>query len=172
MLSETCYEYFTKLCGEPVQVLLEIPQSIPEGCLVIEPRIKNFEWELNQAKNVGFAITPQAHIELELIEHSNEPKIIEGIYDSGVIDGESYAMATLSGVRNRVSKVIFRAFFASLEQAGNRIPKEKVVLEKKEREVVPDSAYQRLIELKELHEKGVISKEEYEQKKEKYLNAY
>lgn len=171
MLSETCYEYFTKLSGEPVQILPEIPHSAPSDYIVIEPRIKNFEWELNQAKNIGFAITPQAHIELELIEHS-KPKIIEGVYDSGVIDGESYAMATISGVRNRVSKVIFRAIFASLEQAGNRIPKEKVILERKEKGYDSESAYQRLIELNELHEKGIISKEEYEQKRGKYLKSY
>jgi len=172
MLSETCYEYFTKLCGEPVQILPAIPHSTPADYIVIEPRIKSFEWELNQAKNIGFAITPQAHIELELIEHSNKPKIVEGVYDSGVIDGESYAMATLGGVRNRVSKVIFRAIFASLEQVGNRIPKEKLIIERKEKGHDSEAAYQRLIELKELHNKGIISKEEYEQKRKQYLKSY
>lgn len=127
MLSETCYQYFSKLCAEPVQILPESPQSIPtdHDYIVVEPRIKNFEWELNQSKNLGFAITPQARIELELIEHGNAAKTIEGTYDSGFIDGESYAMATKSGVQNRISKVIFRAILMDLEQAAAKIPKKK-----------------------------------------------
>lgn len=174
MLSETCYEYFTKLCGEPVKVLPELPQFIQADYdyIVIEPRIINFEWELNQARNLGFAITPRARIELQLIEHSNKDKIIEGIYDSGFIDGETYAMATIGGVRNRVSKVIFRAIFAGLEQAATRIPKENLILEMKEKGQDSKSDYQSLIELKGLYDKDIISKEEYEQKRKKYIEPY
>ena len=47
-----------------------------------------------------------------------------------------------------------------------------MILNKKEQGHDVGSAYERLIELKELHEKGIISREEYEQKKEKYLKSY
>lgn len=60
---------------------------------IFHSSIDDFAWRMNQAKNAGFAITPQVKMTLHLQVLSNtNAAIFDRSYESGWVDGDSYIM--------------------------------------------------------------------------------
>jgi S1-C subfamily serine protease len=61
---------------------------------IIHPQIQNFAWQFNQARNAGFAITPQVKmtLNLELLSPETNTVIFQRQYDSGWVDGNTYVV--------------------------------------------------------------------------------
>lgn len=62
---------------------------------IIYPQIEDFSWRMNQAKNLGFAITPQVKmtLNLQLLSEDKSSVIFQRQYESGWIDGNSYLIS-------------------------------------------------------------------------------
>jgi hypothetical protein len=64
--------------------------------MVVQPRVKHFEYAYNQLKNLGFAITPETRVDLSVKASDSQGRtIIDKVYQSGKIEGETY-MASAS----------------------------------------------------------------------------
>lgn len=184
-LSEVSQAYFSRISGSPVQVVPQRSEQANPAVYTLEPSITGFDWELDQARNVGFAITPQAQVSLA-VGTSDAESGIQGRCDSAWVDGPSYAMATLGGVRNRVSEAIIRAFVQCLDQVGRTIPKrsESSAPATTGGAHPPEEAdqampappengdpHKRLLELHDLRQRGIITEDEYQEKRKGYLEA-
>ncbi len=60
--------------------------------LIIEPKIKKYEYQYNQLKNLGFAITPEVSIDIVVSLYDKQNKrIFEKTYTTGgYVSGETY----------------------------------------------------------------------------------
>ncbi len=66
--------------------------------IVVEPKSVNYSYAYNQLKNVGFAITPQVNMTLNVkaVTASGET-LMDKDYQSGVVDGKSYMISGSPG---------------------------------------------------------------------------
>ena len=61
--------------------------------ITIHPKIEDFAWRMNQLKNIGFAITPQVKMTLDIeMLSSNQSVLLQRQYESGWVDGNSYVL--------------------------------------------------------------------------------
>ena len=62
--------------------------------LILHPKIEDFAWRMNQAKNLGFAITPQVMmtLDVQLLSPGENKVIFQRQYESGWVDGNSYVV--------------------------------------------------------------------------------
>ncbi|MBI4681455.1 MAG: SHOCT domain-containing protein [Nitrospirae bacterium] len=172
ILTKTSVSYFSRISGEPVLVVDSVPDKVYQNEILIEPSIPEFKYWLNQLKNLGFAITAQSEVTLNIVEHGEQPLGIAGQYTSGRIDGQSYAIATMGGIENRISEAVILALMTDLEQVGQKIPVKKTVEPRLTPKDENNVSYKKMMELKDMYDKGVISQEEYEQLRKKYLDNY
>jgi hypothetical protein len=63
--------------------------------VILHPQIEDFAWRMNQAKNLGFAITPQVKmtLSLQLLSADKKAVIFQRQYESGWVDGNSYVIS-------------------------------------------------------------------------------
>ncbi len=61
--------------------------------VTIKPKIEDFAWRMNQLKNVGFAITPQIKMTLDVeLLAADQSVLLRRQYESGWVDGNSYVL--------------------------------------------------------------------------------
>lgn len=66
-------------------------QHLENYAIVIQPEILNYDYRYNSLKNLGFAITPEAKIDLRVFLYDNQGKLIsEKKYESEYLSGGSY----------------------------------------------------------------------------------
>lgn len=85
--------------------------------LVVNPRIKHFEYAYNQLKNLGFAITPEIKLDLDVtLLDDNGRKLMEKTYSSGLKEGESYVMS--GSPHEQINQALHQALYAHMTQAA------------------------------------------------------
>ena len=84
--------------------------------VAVKPRIQRFEYAYNQLKNVGFAITPQVWVDLEVIAYAPDGKVlINKVYESGLCEGESYLMS--GSPAEKINQEVHQALWQLMAQA-------------------------------------------------------
>jgi hypothetical protein len=84
--------------------------------LVVQPRVQHFEYAYNQLKNLGFAITPQAWVDLHVkAMNAQGTVILDKVYKSGMVEGESY-MASASPAE-KVNAAVHKALWKLMNEA-------------------------------------------------------
>lgn len=85
--------------------------------VVVAPRTVKFDFKYNALRNVGFAITPQAGVQVEvsLLDARGAPAW-QRTYDSGLEDGRTYFLAGDPG--DRVAEATHRALLRVMRQAA------------------------------------------------------
>lgn len=76
---------------------------------IVHPTIQDFAWRMNQAKNAGFAITPQVKMTLHFeILGADKTIVFSRDYASGWVDGASYMVnfSPLESVDDTVHKTL------------------------------------------------------------------
>ena len=82
--------------------------------LALEPRIKRFDYKYNQLKNLGFAITPEVELDLEVtILDAGGQVIFQQSYESGRVSGDTYFIS--GSPSEKVNQTIHRALYDLLE---------------------------------------------------------
>ena len=62
--------------------------------VTIHPKIEDFAWRMNQLKNIGFAITPQVKMTLDVeLLSADQSVLLRRQYESGWVDGNSYVLS-------------------------------------------------------------------------------
>lgn len=97
--------------------------EVPTGSayrIVVKPEVLNFDYEYNQLKNLGFAITPQAQVDLyAYLYDANGKKLMEKKYSSGFVSGGTYLISLKPP--ERVNRALHQALFLAVSQLANDI---------------------------------------------------
>lgn len=93
------------------------PGDVAGYRVVIRPRVAKLSYAYNQLKNLGFALTPQTTIELEVtLSKPDGREIFAKTYSSGLVDGDTYV---LSGQpHEKVNKLIHLTLFKLMSDAA------------------------------------------------------
>ena len=84
--------------------------------LIIKPRTVSLEYRYNQLRNLGFAVTPQVNIRLEVTLLDNSKKILlRKNYDSGYTSGDTYFVSGAPG--ENVNRAVHKVLYQLLKQA-------------------------------------------------------
>ena len=82
--------------------------------LALVPRITRFDYKYNQLKNLGFAITPEVELDLEVkILGADGEKIFQHSYESGRVSGDTYFLS--GSPSEKINQTIHRALYDLLE---------------------------------------------------------
>jgi len=84
--------------------------------IALQPSIKRFDYRYNQLKNLGFAITPQVEIDLqvEILDESGET-IFDNVYESGRVSGKSYMIS--GSPAEKVNQITHKVIYDLLKQS-------------------------------------------------------
>ena len=83
----------------------------------INLRAARFSYAFNQLKNIGFAVTPQVDVSIDLIlMNSQGVEVYRHTYDSGVVDGDSYVMS--GSPSERINRVAHEAITELINRAA------------------------------------------------------
>ncbi len=84
--------------------------------VALYPRIKRFDYKYNQLKNLGFAITPQVEVDLQvqIMDEAGQP-IFDELYESGRVSGDTYFVSGSPG--EKVSQTLHRTLYDLLEKS-------------------------------------------------------
>ena len=84
--------------------------------LGLEPRIKRFEYRYSQLKNLGFAITPEVELDLDVnILDASGQTIFEHSYESGRVSGDTYLIS--GSPSEKINQTIHRVLYDLLERS-------------------------------------------------------
>lgn len=85
--------------------------------VVVTPKVTHFEYAYNQLKNLGFAITPETRLTLNVkLFDKNNKLIFEKSYDSSLASGETYV---ISGEPDeKVNQIVHKTLFDLMRQAA------------------------------------------------------
>jgi len=84
--------------------------------LALEPRIKRFDYKYNQLKNLGFAITPEVELDLDVtILDAQGQAIYQQLYESGRVSGDTYFIS--GSPSEKVNQTIHRVLYDLLERS-------------------------------------------------------
>jgi hypothetical protein len=70
-------------------------EAAPGQCsIILQPKIEDFDWRMNQLKNLGFAITPEVKMTLNVeLRAADQSVLLRRQYESGWVDGNSYLLS-------------------------------------------------------------------------------
>lgn len=90
---------------------------------IVTPKLVSYSYEYNQAKNLGFAITPTAVIvaDVRIIDQEGKASF-QKQYESGPVEGPAY-MINMSP-QEEINKVTHKAFYEIFSRAAADIGKE------------------------------------------------
>jgi len=98
--------------------------------IVIRPEILNYDYRYNQLKNLGFAITPEAKIDLFVYLYDKQGKLVlEKKYESEYLSGGSY-MVSFSP-HEKVNKAIHEVIYNLLNNISHDVEATLLRLAKK-----------------------------------------
>ncbi len=88
--------------------------------VVIRPRVVNLTYAYNQLKNAGFAITPQASVELEVIlQHPDGGALTVKTYESGLVDGDTYVISGQPA--EKINQLVHLTLFKLMTEAAKEV---------------------------------------------------
>lgn len=84
--------------------------------VALNPSIKRFDYRYNQLKNLGFAVTPEVEVDLQvtILDEGGET-IFSQLYESGVVSGGAYVLSGSPG--EKVNQVLHRTLYDLLEKS-------------------------------------------------------
>ena len=90
---------------------------------LVTPKLVSYSYEYNQAKNLGFAITPTAVVvtDVRIIDHDGTTSF-QKQYESGPVEGPAY-MINMSP-QEEINKVTHKAFYEIFSKAAADIGRE------------------------------------------------
>jgi hypothetical protein len=90
---------------------------------IVTPKLVSYSYEYNQAKNLGFAITPTAVVvaDVRIIDQDGNARF-QKRYESGPVEGSAY-MINMSP-HEEISKVTHQAFYEIFSRAANDVGRE------------------------------------------------
>lgn len=102
--------------------------SVSTYRIAVNPRVSHFEYAYNQLKNLGFAITPEINLNLDVkLFDATGRQIMAKTYSSGLRSGESYMVS--GSPAEKINQALHRALFELMEDAAadtvaqlNRLP--------------------------------------------------
>jgi hypothetical protein len=84
--------------------------------LTLMPSIVRFEYWYNSARNVGFAITPQVEVDLQVVLlDASGSEILNATYESGRVSGDTYFASGSPG--EKVNQTLHRVLYDLLVKA-------------------------------------------------------
>lgn len=84
--------------------------------LALEPRIRRFDYKYNQLKNLGFAITPEVELDLDVtILDAQGQAIFQQLYESGRVSGDTYILS--GSPSEKINQTIHRTLYDLLEKS-------------------------------------------------------
>ena len=90
---------------------------------VVRPRVTQFSYEYNALRNAGFAITPTAVVDLELVLVANSGKpIFTRSFPSGNVEGPTYFLSGSPG--DEISKAAHQAVMKVMQDAADATHRE------------------------------------------------
>ncbi len=99
---------------------IEKGNTLPQPGLysvIVKPKIHDFTYEYNQAKNLGFAVTPTVTLSLDVaVVDPGGNQTWQKSYASGVVEGPSYMVSTTPG--EEISKTAHNAIYKMLSTAA------------------------------------------------------
>jgi len=97
----------------------ELPEPSPYK-LMVNPRVQHFEYAYNQLKNLGFAITPEVKIDLDVTFYDQSGnEMLKKTYDSGIRSGSSYMVS--GAPSEKINQAIHETLYDLLDQAAKEI---------------------------------------------------
>lgn len=85
--------------------------------IAVNPRVSHFDYAYNQLKNLGFAITPEIQLDLNVKMFDGLGKqVMEKTYSSGLRSGESYMVS--GSPAEKINQTLHRALFELMEDAA------------------------------------------------------
>lgn len=107
---------FDDLFQDGVEVIAQRPTSTGYAA-IIEPTVGNYQYSYNQLKNLGFAITPEAMLAVQVsLVNENGEIVFSKSYDSGLRSGDSYMLSTEPA--ERISEMTHGLFVELLTMAA------------------------------------------------------
>ena len=84
--------------------------------LALAPTIRRFDYKYNQLKNLGFAITPEVELDLDVkILDADGQAIFQQSYESGRVSGDTYFLS--GSPSEKINQVIHRTLYDLLERS-------------------------------------------------------
>jgi hypothetical protein len=85
--------------------------------LIVKPKITRFTYAYNQLKNLGFAVTPQANLDLHVTLVSPDGKtLLDKDYASGLTEGGSYVLSGKPA--EKVNQILHQTLFKLMTDAA------------------------------------------------------
>lgn len=86
--------------------------------IVVNPRVSRFEYAYNQLKNIGFAITPEVQLDLDVkLYDASGSQVLAKSYESGIRSGDSYMVS--GSPAEKINQTMHRTLFELMEQAAD-----------------------------------------------------
>ena len=90
--------------------------------LVIKPRVVRFDYYYNQLKNLGFAITPQLEMDLDVaVVRADGSVLLQKTYSSGRTEGDTYVLS--GSPDEKVNKLVHLTLFKLMTDAALDVQK-------------------------------------------------
>ena len=91
--------------------------------VAVKPRVRNFSYEYNQLKNIGFAITPTVILSLEVSTLDNTGKVLlTRHYESGTVEMPAYFISGSPG--EEIGKAAHKAIYDLMVKAAEDLRKD------------------------------------------------
>lgn len=102
------------------------PQNLSPYRLVVQPKVGQFTYAYNQLKNLGFAVTPQVTLQLNVVLLAPDgSKLLEKQFSSGTVDGDTYMLSGQPA--EKVNQLLHQVLFKLMTDAAMEA---KAILEK------------------------------------------
>lgn len=114
MTRQIAEQVFAEVCTQGV----EHGTAADDGYLaVVRPKVTRFEYGYPQLKNLGFAITPEARVDLnvKLLGADGQP-LLDKDYSTGTREGRSYMVS--GSPQDKVSKLAHQGLYDLLREAA------------------------------------------------------
>lgn len=106
-----------QMFSEGAEVINTLPSNPGQYVAVIQPAVVGYQYAYNQLKNLGFAITPQASvaIQVKLLNEAGDVTF-EKVYESGLQESKAYFISTEP--QERINELTHQLFVELLTQAA------------------------------------------------------
>ncbi len=97
--------------------------------LVVQPKVGQFTYAYNQLKNLGFAVTPQVTVQLNIVLLTPDGrKVLEKQFSSGTVDGDTYMLSgqPAEKVNQLLHQVVFKLMTDAAMEAKGALEKAPV----------------------------------------------